>query len=334
MENAGQAGGAPQGQVAGFGGFMGLEPWGEPGPLPYPEALLLSSGRACLALILDLERPRRVHVPFYACDTLLHPMQERGIELVHYCIDEQFLPISEPRPAGDELTILVDYFGIRTLAVHQLASRLGPRAVIDSTHAYFSGAPPAGHYGFNSARKFRGVPDGAFLFTPRPVRVELAPNQDVHGDHLILRAMGSGPSVRESYGRNEQHISTRIEQASRLSHELLLRLDHNSARDRRLENFWAAHVVLGPRNRLRLDLAGLSSPLNYPLLLDQPVDLRRIHEAGIFAARYWPEIPQRPGIERFPEALDLTERLIAFPIDQRYSPEQIRERAWQLNRLA
>lgn len=312
---------------------MGLEGWGPSGASPYPDAMFLSSGRSCLALILEIEKPRRVHVPFHSCDTLLHPMLERGIELVYYSLDDQLLPIGEITPAEDELTIVIDYFGVRTAQARRLAVKLGPRAVLDSTHAYFAGAPPAGHYGFNSARKFRGVPDGAYLFAPRVISIDPESNSDVHGDHLILRMLGAGPSARASYLVNEQSISTTIQRASRLSSELITRLDHTSAQRRRLENFMVAHEILGSMNSLQFDLPELTSPLNYPLMLDSSVNLEKVHGSGIFAARYWPEIPMRPGAERFPEALSFTARLLAFPIDQRYTADQIRERAWQLKNL-
>lgn len=312
---------------------MGIEEWGQPKASPYPEAMFMSSGRSCLSLILEIEKPKRVRVPFYSCDTLLHPMQERGIELLYYALNNQLCPIGDISPAPDELTLLVDYFGVRSGEVSRLAMKLGQRAVIDSTHAYFTGPPAHGHYGFNSARKFRGVPDGGFLFTPRPIAIELESNSDVHGDHLILRAMGAGPNVREAYLANERAISTKIQRASRLSNELIIRLEHSAVQRCRLENFMAAHEILGPQNELRFNLAELNSPLNYPLLLESAVNHEKVHAAGIFAARYWPEIPLRPDSDRFPEALSLTTRLLAFPIDQRYSADQIRERAWQLKNL-
>lgn len=317
----------------GFGGFMGLEPLAPWQELPYPDALLLTSGRACMALILDLEKPRRVHVPFYTCDTLLDPLVERGIEVVYYRMDDQLMPLGIPAPAADELIILIDYFGVRSAAVRSLALAIGPRAVIDSTHSFFTGPPPAGHYGFNSARKFRGVPDGGFLFTPQHVELKPTPNDRVHSDHLILRTLGSGEVVRKANRAHEERISTRIEGASEITRSLLHRLDHAEARTKRLANFAAAHAVLGPQQSLSLDLEELVGPLCYPLMPHRAIDLAQVHAAGIFAARYWPDVPIRKGAEQFPEDVARTQRLIAFPIDQRYTPEETSERAWQLTRM-
>jgi hypothetical protein len=319
--------------AASYGGFMGLEPLSDRQALPYPTGSLLSSGRACMAFILERERPRRAHVPFYTCQSLLDPFEERGIEVVYYHVDDDLMPVGISAPATDELLVLIDYFGVRTRAVRELALELGQRTVIDSTHAFFSGPPPSGLHGFNSARKFRGVPDGAFLFLKDGSIVDLPQNTSVNGDHLILRMLGSGEAVVRANKANEERISTAQLGASALAQALLHRLDHANALEKRDRNFAAAHAVLGSLNALRLDDVDMKGPLCYPLLRPEPVDLKPVHAAGIFAARYWPDILTRPGRERFTEDVLRTQRLIAFPIDQRYSPEEITERAWQLTRM-
>jgi hypothetical protein len=318
---------------ASYGGFMGLEPLGDPRPLPYATGSLLSSGRACMAFILDRERPRRAYVPFYTCQSLLDPFEERGVEVLYYHVDDDLLPVGISAPAADELLVLIDYFGVRTHAVRELALELGQRTVIDLTHAFFSGPPPAGHYGFNSARKFRGVPDGAFLFLKDGSLVDLPSNTTMTGDHLILRMMGSGEEVVQANKMNEARINTALLGAAPLSRALLHRLDHTGAQQKRDRNFAAAHAVLGDFNQLRVDDPGMKGPLCYPLLRMGPVDLKPMHSAGIFAARYWPDILSRSGRELFPDDVLRTQRLIAFPIDQRYSPEETSERAWQLTRM-
>lgn len=317
----------------GFGGFMGLEPFAGERPLPYPDALLLSCGRAGMAWILDRERPRCVRLPFYTCDCLLHPMQERDVEMIFYRVSDDLLPAEDVTPGQDELTLLIDYFGVRTQAVRDLAIGMGPRAVIDSTHAYFSGAPPAGHYAFNSVRKFRGVPDGGFVFAPEPISSMDVPAGAMHADHLVLRALGSGPEVVAANQANEARLSTAMLGASVITRKLLAHLDHQQAQAQRDLNFKAAHTVLGDANLLRLEDPGMTGPLCYPLLLPEAIDLRRLHADGIFAARYWPDVLVRSDAERFPEDVSRTQRLIAFPIDQRYTTETVTDRAWQLKKM-
>lgn len=313
---------------------MGLEPVRPWRVLPYHGAELLSTGRSCMARILDLEQPARVHVPFFTCDCLLTPMLERGIEVSYYRVNDDLLPETMPTPGERELVVLIDYFGVRTHAVRDRAIAIGPQAVIDSTHAFFSGAPPAGHHGFNSARKFRGVPDGAFLFLKdtHPAG-PLRPCTTVHADHLVLRALGSGPEVAEANRMNEARLSTAMIGASILTRHLLHRLDHEEARAARNRNFHAAHEALSSMNLLRLNDTAMDGPLCYPLLMPHAVDLKPIHGAGIFAARYWPDVLVRAGGTEFPEDVARTKRLIAFPIDQRYSAEQTQERAWQMARM-
>ncbi len=75
-----------------IGGFFESElPHG--GARPHPGALGLSTGRACLMVMLENLRPRRVHVPFYTCDAALEPFARMGIETRSYGLEGNPLPL-------------------------------------------------------------------------------------------------------------------------------------------------------------------------------------------------------------------------------------------------
>ena len=152
------------------GGAFALEKPGQ-GPLPYAGAQWLSTGRACLAVFLREAKPSRVFVPFYACNTLYQPFVDRGVPVALYGIGEDFLPSNPPALKAGEYLLWTNYFGVCGKAGVTLAARYGERLVVDDTHAFFAGRH-AGLWSFASARKFFGIPDGAFLFAPVAAAVD------------------------------------------------------------------------------------------------------------------------------------------------------------------
>jgi hypothetical protein len=306
------------------GGFIGLEGMtsGKRHPLPHPEALFLTSGRACMARVLDHVGPQRMLVPFYTCNSLLAPARDRGVEIVFLPIDEQLHFLREPKPQENDLLVLIDHFGVRTQYHLDIAVRHQGKVVLDLTHSFFT--RPGDHiWAFNSARKFFGVPDGGFLYAPLELERPHVRNEVVRADHLILRTISSGDDVLMAYRANEARMTTVYLQASLLSEGLLGQVDVDRAQRTRLANFQAVHETLGGSNLLQLTDAGISGPLCYPFLAERDVDLTAIHKRGIFAARYWPDLDNRPEKNSFPLELSLSRRLVAIPIDHRYSAQEL-----------
>ena len=56
-----------------IGGFFEFE-FSQGGTLYHQGAIPLSTGRACLNLIIQETKPKKIHVPFYVCDALLKPI--------------------------------------------------------------------------------------------------------------------------------------------------------------------------------------------------------------------------------------------------------------------
>src|SRR5665213_2501147 len=149
-----------------LGGFFELER-GRNGTPYHTHALALASGRACLRRILEHVRPRKVWAPFYVCDSVFQTMQKAGVAVELYAIDASLDPVlPSGAPATGELLLYVNYFGIKGSTAAAIASQWRERAVVDDTHGFFQQGYD-GAWSFNSARKFFGVPDGAFAYGPR-----------------------------------------------------------------------------------------------------------------------------------------------------------------------
>ena len=176
----------------GIGGFVGLESRVAGTGCLHPAALRLSSARACLRRVLRAVEPGVVFVPRWMCPSLLEPLQLAGIPVVRYPLGEDLLPRAPVSVPDDGLFVMLNPFGLRDDAVRDAAAVLGGRLVVDAVQALYQ-PPPIGSWGFASARKFIGAPDGAFLWGPLPGPPAARRNTRVRSDHLVARASGTPP---------------------------------------------------------------------------------------------------------------------------------------------
>jgi len=306
-----------------IGGFFELE-LGAGGEPYHAAALALASGRACLRRLLERSRPSRVWTPFYVCDSVVQTIEKAGVELEYYALDASLDPVLPAgAPADGECLLYVNYFGIKLDTAASLDRTLGDRAILDDTHAFFQrGYPRAAS--FNSARKFFGVPDGAYAYgAGLDLEAPRAP-APVHYDHLVNRLLGHQRLAFEQYRESEACVTDEPVPMSALSERLLARVEYDRVRRTRRDNFLRLHERLGAHNRLALNLAaGLDAPYCYPLLADQPVEWERFWDRGLFTPMLWPEVPGRPAAGAFEWERTLAARLLPLPVDHRYGSDDV-----------
>ena len=296
----------------GIGGFFPLEIGAGAAP-HHAGAVALASGRACLRQLIEQRRPVRLWLPDYICDSVVRTVEKTGVDIGRYELDETLDPVL-PDVGGSEGLLYVNYFGLKGATARALDRSLGERAIIDDTHAFFEkGYESAAS--FNSARKFFGVPDGAYLYGSRTqIRMQAAPAH-VHYEHLVSRLLGDQQTAFEQYRQSEACVSDEPASMSILSERLLGGVDYGAVRARRLSNFAELQRHLGSRNRLRIG-APLETdvPFCYPLLVDGEVPWEQLWKAGVFAPVLWPEVKDHM----------LARRLMPLPVDHRYGVDDMR----------
>lgn len=313
-----------------IGGYLEGE-WPTGGPALHAHArLALKSGRACLRHLVDTERPPRVLVPFFTCDAVTEPLVEAGVAVEYYGVDERL----EMRPAGlslgsDERLVFINYFGLKDRFVAELERSLGRRLWVDNTQAFFWHGSDTRCYRFNSARKFFGVPDGAYLYAPAdapPCDGESLPrNTDYRVEHLVLRQQGRVQEGFDVFCENERAAGTGVARISVLSEALLGRLDFTTAAARRRANYRHLQRQLQDENRLDPGLTDLPEdavPLCYPFLPRRPIDRRYLWDRRIYVPAFWPECLNRTH-EGFRWERELAGGLLPLPIDHRYADEEM-----------
>jgi len=314
-----------------IGGYFELElPRGGSGW--HAGALALSTGRACMAAILQHDRPRKVRLPFYMCDALLKPMQEAGVAIAFYALDARLRPVGVDALGPDELLVAVNYFGLRSATVASLAGRFGRRLVADHSQAFFE-RPRPGHWTFYSARKFFGVPDGAYLYAPETIDIRPLPNQQSEVRHLVNRLIGRQQTGYQQVRRYERGIDCRIRTISTLSERLLSAVDYEDARARRRANYLALHTQLAEYNLFDAALPDDAAPFCYPLLLPSPVDRAHLARHRLYVPTLWEDVMKRSD-SGFDFERDFAERILPLPVDHRYEPEDMAEAVRRLTMVA
>jgi len=296
----------------GLGGFVDLDPR-VMGPDPFPSACAtFATARAAMVNVLRHLAPRRVWVPHYVCNEVHHVVHGLGIERVTYPIGRDLRPMSWPAEADDEVVILVDYFG-----VVPFRAQGGPGTVLlDHSQALYA-AVPKNTWAVSSARKFLGVPDGAWLYGPKPLATPssraLAPTA-----HLEARARGleAYPLFQDAEAR-QRAVALDMSLASRL---ILGHTDHAEVRAARRRNYQLLHQALGPSNHLVLPLPPQAVPLCYPYLPSASIPHAALHAEQVWVPRYW------PGIEPAEDSWEhlLVAHLLPLPVDQRYDDADMR----------
>lgn len=308
-----------------IGGFFELETRLSPRRTPVaPGALALSTGRACLALLLQHLRPRRVWLPFHCCGIVSQVARRFVPEPIVYAIDERFEIATPIDPAPGDLLIYLNYFGLKGAYARGLAARWQDRLVVDQSQAFFEG-PVDGAWSFNSARKFFGVPDGAFCHGPALPETGPIPPADgaIRLGHLLSRLAGRQEKAFGEFQAYEASIPDQILAISRFSREWLSRIDLADAAARRRDNFRFLETALGNRNRAGLTLEGDAVPFAYPLLPPAPLDRGILQRQGIFVPTLWPEVATSRE-SRFSWERRAARNLLPLPLDHRCDREDLR----------
>lgn len=304
-----------------IGGFFELELPRCGRPLHH-DALALTSGRACLALLLRQSRPRRALLPFYTCDAVIDAFAAAAVPVTFYGLTDLFAPDLADIPAADECLLYINYFALQEPTVAQLMRDFGSRLVVDDAQAFFTARAPLS-WSFNSARKFFGVPDGAYLRGPITASETFAPNDAVRVDHLLHRMRGDLARGFAEHQDHERSFTLDVFGMSRVAGALLQNVDYGAVADRRRRNFAALDGRLRRHNRLPVEPGAQSIvPFCYPLLPAGDVSHEDLWQHHIFAPRLWPEVVSRraPGFARERELASL---LLPLPIDHRYGEDDM-----------
>lgn len=303
-----------------FGGYFELEL--RKGVEYHPAAINLNTGCNAFKYILKVKRYKKVYLPYFTCTAMLNPIHTLGLRSEFYHINDQFEPVFDfTKIKQHEAFVYTNYFGIFDKVVEKLAGQC-PNLIIDNAQAFYS-KPIPDIDTFYSARKFFGVPDGAYLYSNNIGVVDLPSDVSLDRFAHLLKRIEFGPEA----GYQDFHINNMkldnqlILKMSKLTQALLCGIDYEEVKKRRRTNYLRLQKKLSDFNILKLSIDDYMVPMVYPFLANQKELKQKLIEERIYIATYWPNVlvwAEKSTIEyRF------AEYLIPLPIDQRLGPKEI-----------
>lgn len=321
-----------------IGGFFGLElpPVAGPGlasfwEMPVNSAHTYVNGRSALAALLATLTPAKLWLPAYICRSVLQSAEATNTPVGYFPVDEALEPDAhflDSAVKPGEMVLAADYFGRAPNAsfLDFVARRDDLLFVEDACHAFDTGAPRWGHWCLRSPRKLVGVADGGFLVPAEGAldrRTSVAQAALMNHQAACMRFEDEDEEISARWHEINQsreaseHVSDG--RMSRLSRQLLTRLQPEPIADRRRENFSTLAGKLGEIMFLP-DRQPAFVPLGFPVRLRETlrnqvrVDLVA---KGIFPALHWIDLPSPTT---FTAAHTLASELLTLPCDQRYQP--------------
>ncbi len=283
----------------------------------------LNTGRNAFEYILRAKGYKKIYLPYYTCDSMLEPINKLTLEYEFYHIDESFKPIFDFSSIQlQEVFVYTNYFGVCDKQVSTVA-KLCKNLIIDNSQAFFE-MPLPGVDTFYSARKFFGVPDGAYLYTDKINELELEQDESFNRfRHLLGRIDVSAEAFYWNFKENDGSLSGQaIKRMSKLTQRMLQGVDYNSIAENRITNFRLLHKELEQFNKLKLNPKPDAVPLVYPFLCDSGLDLKdHLIANRIFTASYWPNVfswTKKSDLEYV-----FAENVVNLPIDQRYNRNEM-----------
>ena len=304
-----------------IGGYFELEL--RKGKHYHENAFRLNSARNCLAVILRERKWKKLYLPFYTCEVMLQPIDMFGVEYGFYHIDSSFRPIDIPDLTDHEAFVYTNYFGLNQGIVEELAEQYSEQLIVDNAQAFF--APRiAGVDTFYSPRKFFGVPDGGYLYSDIdfPLSYEIDHLSWMRMCHLCRRIDEGAESGFEEFRKAEEYLDNApIRIMSRLTESILSNIDYGSVKEIRRRNYLIYQDELSSQNGLQLTLHEDDVPMCYPFFT--PIEVRnKLLDKKVFIPYLWKSVRNwcPEGFE-----VDLSDRLLALPLDQRCSLRDIEE---------
>ena len=288
----------------------------------HKKALRLNTARNCFEYVIRARGWKKVYIPYYTCEVMLEPIRKLHIEHEFYHIDEKLEPSGLPKLDANEAFLYTNYFGLKQDCVKRLSSEYGRQLIVDDAQAFYA-EPLEGIDTFYSARKFFGVPDGAYLYTDKPLQQEFEQDCSYERMSHLLNRIDLGPETGyKDFRMNEESLCNQeIKSMSKLTESILCGIDYESVKRKRKENYTVLENTLKESNLIHLKMDDDAVPMVYPYLTKDNSLRQRLIDNKVFVATYWPNV-----LEWTTEGMaerGLIEKLISIPCDQRYGANEL-----------
>lgn len=310
-----------------IGSFIELElPKGREWYKGTADVARLNTGRAAIWHAFRLTGAKRIWLPYYQCETVREFLMTKQVEIHYYHIDSQFNPTDLPEGCEDAV-LLVNYYGVMSHTRMKSLAAAYPHAIIDNCQAFFC-QPIKDALNVYSARKFVGVPDGAYIVGKGAEQLVDEYPQCYSSDTaaFLLKRIEYGCEGKGYEARtiNEDRVDTEdIMKMSALTRALLDGADYDHNQRKRRENFETACRLFTGINKIdpTMYYDEATVPMVYPLVVEDDKLLDRLLAAKHFQGHWWNYITKELPENTFEHWL--SRYMTPITIDQRYGQEEL-----------
>ena len=288
-------------------------------------AIRLNTARNCLRYILAVRQYQKVYVPYYTCDAVLEPFADAfyyRTTIEFYNVTDELRPSNLPMIKEGEAFLYTNYFGLMQGTIRELVKKYKNQLIVDNSQAFFD-YPYPGIDTFYSARKFFGVPDGAYLYTDAHLNSYgglIINERDFSYDRMnaLLKRIdiGAEQGYADFHSIEEKMSNQPIRRMSKLTEAILESIDYETVRKQRIDNFDTLYYALQSSQDIVFIRSEDAVPLCYPFLARNSALRHRLIENKIYVPTYWPNVIEtcsKSSIE-----YKYATHLLPLPIDQRY----------------
>ena len=286
----------------------------------------LNSGRAAIYHAARLLHCTTIYLPLYQCESVREFLQRKRINVKTYLQDDAFNPLID-HVEDDACILLVNYFGIMSHdRMEKLAHRF-QRVIIDNSQGFFA-EPVQEAINVYSARKFVGVPDGAYVIGWNAEQFTDEYEQDYSSDTSIFLLQrieyGCEGKTYQSRMLNEERLDQEdIKNMSVLTRKILDGIDYETIIDKRRNNFVYASELFDSINGIdpRIYYDSTCVPMVYPLFYQDDTLLERLLKGKHFQGNWWRYILSISEEDSF--EYKMSRYMIPITIDQRYGKKEL-----------
>lgn len=290
------------------------------------DVVRLNTGRAAIWHAFRITGCQAIWLPLYQCETVRGFLARKGVACKYYHIDEQFNPI-DLCPGEKECVLFVNYYGIMSKSRMQQLADGYAHVIIDNSQAFFA-EPLKNCLNVYSARKFVGVPDGAYVIGKGACNNIQEYEQGFSSDTslFLLQRIEYGCEGKAYLSRseNEERIDSEdCLQMSKLTYVLLDGINYKAVQEKRKKNFICAQTLFCKCNRLNVlqYYDDTCVPMVYPLLIENDNLFLKLIKAKHFQGHWWKWVEESEESNDFEKWI--SRYMIPITIDQRYGEDAL-----------
>lgn len=287
----------------------------------------LNSGRAAIYHATRLLHCSTIYLPLYQCESVGEFLEKKNIKVKTYFQDDLYNPLVD-HIEDSACILLVNYFGIMSHNRMKELAQSFQRVIIDNSQGFFA-VPVQESMNVYSARKFLGVPDGAYVIGHNAEQMIEEYEQGYSSDtsSFLMQRIEYGCEGKTYQSRmlNEERLDHEdIKKMSALTYKILDGIDYETIVDKRKKNFEIASELFGSLNEMDpwMFYDSTCVPMVYPFVYQDDTLLERLLKGKHFQGNWWKYILSIADETSF--EYKMSKYMIPITIDQRYGVEELK----------